>query len=201
MKLSQMQALKSQKGGFTLVELIVVITILAILATVGFLSFQNYTKDAKSATVRENIGQLASAMNTKGAQGGSMATLINTGTTDKTITVGTGKTVFAQANTTNLVIKAGDVNYASIPGIDSSKMNDADGTRAALAGFAASSANSALQIASTIKDGELNKVYVIGNFTADAAGAAGAGSVGAVGLIGGTTAGTELVNDTTGTHR
>ena len=38
------------KGGFTLVELIVVITILAILWTIAFMSFQWYSRDARDWT-------------------------------------------------------------------------------------------------------------------------------------------------------
>lgn len=163
MKLSQMQALKSQKGGFTLVELIVVITILAILATVGFLSFQNYTKDAKSATVRENIGQLSSAMNVAGTKGSMLDLITSSGGVTRTIDA--SHTIFG--STGGLAYVAGDVNFAKVPGIDSSKMMDARSVnpRLPLVGFASNADNSALQIASTIKEGELDVVYVIGNYS------------------------------------
>jgi hypothetical protein len=94
-------------------------------------------------------------------------------------------------------MKAGEVDFTKVPGVDSSKMRDVRGDNGGLlpfAGFASSSSNSALQIASTIQDGELNKVYVVGNFTPDA-------TNGALGLIDTVTGGTELVNGTTGTHR
>lgn len=163
-----MQTLKSQKGGFTLVELIVVITILAILATVGFLSFQNYTKDAKSATVRENIGQLSSAMNVAGTKG-SMLDLITSATGNTVASTNTIFGVLVSSGTTGgLSYVAGDVNFAKVPGVDSSKMIDARGETGGqlpLVGFASSADNSALQIASTIKEGEIDKVYVIGNYS------------------------------------
>jgi prepilin-type N-terminal cleavage/methylation domain-containing protein len=195
MKLSQMQALKSQKGGFTLVELIVVITILAILATVGFLSYQNYTKDAKSAKVRENVGLLTSAMNTKGATAVDMTTLIYSGATDRTIMVGTGKTVFGNTGATSITIKAGEPQWSAIPGIAQSDMGDATSAEnPPLVGYASTATNSALQVASTIMVGDVETVYVKGNFTADT----GSGAQGLIALSGSTTE--ELKDNTVGNH-
>ena len=181
MKLSQMQALKSQKGGFTLVELIVVITILAILATVGFLSYQSHTKTAKSAAVVENIQNLEKAINLKGATAADMTSLINTGATagDRTITVGTGKTVYGNTGATAITVKAGELQWSAISGIAQSDMGDATSTtKPPLVGYVSAGTNVALQIASTIMDGDIEKVYIRGNFTAD-----GTGSTAAQGLI------------------
>ncbi|MFO0763279.1 MAG: type II secretion system protein [Candidatus Gracilibacteria bacterium] len=197
MKLSQMQALKSQKGGFTLVELIVVITILAILATVGFLSYQNYTKDAKSAKVRENMGLLSSAMNTKGATAVDMTTLIDSGSaTGRTIVVGTGKTVFGNTGATSITIKAGAPQWSAIPGIAQADMGDATSSESApLVGYASTSSNSALQVASTVMNGDVETVYVKGNFTADT------GGNGAKGLIArANSASGEIVHNDVGHH-
>ncbi len=193
-----MQALKSQKGGFTLVELIVVITILAILATVGFLSYQNYTKDAKSAKVRENVGLLTSAMNTKGATAVDMTTLINSGANagDRTIVVGAGKTVFGNTGATSITIKAGEPEWTAIPGIAQADMGDATSSEnPPLVGYASTATNSALQVASTVMVGDVATVYVKGNFTADS------GS-GAAGLIAGTGANAtnELTDGTEANH-
>lgn len=199
MKLSQMQALKSQKGGFTLVELIVVITILAILATVGFLSYQSHTKTAKSAAVVENIQNLEKAINLKGATAADMTSLINTGATagDRTITVGTGKTVYGNTDATSITIKAGEPKWSAIPGIAQSDMGDATSAEnPPLVGYVSAGTNVALQIASTIMDGDIEKVYIRGNFTAD-----GTGSTAAQGLIalsGSTTQ--ELKDNTVGNH-
>ncbi len=199
MKLSQMQALKSQKGGFTLVELIVVITILAILATVGFLSYQSHTKTAKSAAVVENIQNLEKAINLKGATAADMTSLINTGATagDRTITVGTGKTVYGNTDATSITIKAGEPKWSAIPGIAQSDMGDATSAEnPPLVGYVSAGTNVALQIASTIMDGDIEKVYIRGNFTAD-----GTGSTAAQGLIalsGSTTE--ELRDNTVGNH-
>ena len=194
MKLSQMQALKGQKGGFTLVELIVVITILAILATVGFLSYQNYTKDAKSAKVRENVGLLVNAMNTKGASAIDMTTLINTGSEDRTVTLSGSKTVFGIATGSLMTIKAGDVQWSAISGVAQADMKDVNDSGEPLVGYASTATNSALQIASTIKVGDVDTIYVKGNFTADT-------SSGALGLIAATGSVTELVDGTAGDHR
>ena len=200
MKLSQMQALKSQKGGFTLVELIVVITILAILATVGFLSYQSHTKTAKSAAVVENIQNLEKAINLKGATAADMTSLINTGATaagDRTITVGTGKTVYGNTGATAITVKAGELQWSAIPGIAQSDMGDATSAEnPPLVGYVSAGTNVALQIASTIMDGDIEKVYIRGNFTAD-----GTGSTAAQGLIalsGSTTE--ELKDNTVGNH-
>ncbi|MFA5917810.1 MAG: glycine-rich domain-containing protein [Candidatus Gracilibacteria bacterium] len=46
-KKQEINCIKNNKKGFTLVELIVVITILAILGTIAFISFQNYTKNSR----------------------------------------------------------------------------------------------------------------------------------------------------------
>lgn len=191
-----MQALKSQKGGFTLVELIVVITILAILATVGFLSYQNYTKDAKSAKVRENVGLLVNAMNTKGASAIDMTTLINSGGTagDRTVTLSGSKTVFGVATGSLMTIKAGDVQWSAISGVAQADMKDVNDSGEPLVGYASTATNSALQIASTIKVGDVDTIYVKGNFTADT-------SSGALGLIAATGSVTELVDGTAGDHR
>lgn len=195
-----MQALKSQKGGFTLVELIVVITILAILATVGFLSYQNYTKDAKSAKVRENVGLLTSAMNTKGATAVDMTTLINSGSLnagDRTIIVGTGKTVFGNTGATSITIKAGEPQWSAIPGIAQSDMGDATSAEnPPLVGYASTATNSALQVASTVMVGDVETVYVKSNFTPD-----GTGATAAQGLIDRDTSGAgELVDGVSANH-
>ena len=197
MKLSQMQALKSQKGGFTLVELIVVITILAILATVGFLSYQSHTKTAKSAAVVENIQNLEKAINLKGATAADMTSLINTGAKagDRTITVGTGKTVYGNTDATSITIKAGEPKWSAIPGIAQSDMGDATSAEnPPLVGYASTATNSALQVASTIMVGDVETVYVKGNFTADT----GSGAQGLIALSGSTTE--ELKDNTVGNH-
>ena len=195
-----MQALKSQKGGFTLVELIVVITILAILATVGFLSYQSHTKTAKSAAVVENIQNLEKAINLKGATAADMTSLINTGATaagDRTITVGTGKTVYGNTGATAITVKAGELQWSAIPGIAQSDMGDATSAEnPPLVGYVSAGTNVALQIASTIMDGDIEKVYIRGNFTAD-----GTGSTAAQGLISrANSASGEVVHNDVGHH-
>ena len=172
-----MQALKGQKGGFTLVELIVVITILAILATVGFISYQNYTKDARSATVIQNIDNLVSALNIQGANATNMTTLIDTGATDRTVVVGTGKTVLGHTGATGLTIKAGTVDWTAVKNVQKADMASVNGDEP-LVGYASTSINSSLQVASTIKKGDEDVVYIKAGFTADST-----GSTAAQGLI------------------
>lgn len=188
---------QESKGGFTLVELIVVITILAILATVGFLSYQNYTKDAKVAKVRENVGLLTSAMNTKGATAVDMTTLINSGSLnagDRTIIVGTGKTVFGNTGATSITIKAGEPQWSAIPGIAESDMGDATSAEnPPLVGYASTATNSALQVASTVMVGDVT-VYVKGKLDRDT----GSGAQGLIALSGSTTQ--ELRDNTVGNH-
>jgi prepilin-type N-terminal cleavage/methylation domain-containing protein len=199
MKLSQMQALKSQKGGFTLVELIVVITILAILATVGFLSYQGYTKDAKSAKVRENIGLITSKMSELGAAGADMTTLVSTGV-DRTFTLSGTKTAYGNTGGTAYTLKAGNVNWTTVTGLNSADMTDVNDEHEPLVGVISTSGHSALQAASTIKVNEVDTIYVKGNFTPDGTDPA----LYAQGLIAtsstGTHTGNELTDKTEGNH-
>jgi prepilin-type N-terminal cleavage/methylation domain-containing protein len=56
--------MRNTKKAFTLVELIVVITILAILATVAFVSLGGQTDNARNTVKKDNLGKLASAVET-----------------------------------------------------------------------------------------------------------------------------------------
>ena len=54
--------LRTQRSGFTLVELIIVIIILAILAVLAVPQFTSSTTDAKRATLQANLGMLQKAI-------------------------------------------------------------------------------------------------------------------------------------------
>lgn len=62
--------------GFTLVELLVVIVILAILGVVGVTLFSNTQKSARDAKRKEDIGAIASAMETNYVAGTGYTTAV-----------------------------------------------------------------------------------------------------------------------------
>lgn len=61
------QTIKTNRKGFTLVELIIVITILAILGSIWFVSFQWYTANARNSKRTNDITSIISALETKRA--------------------------------------------------------------------------------------------------------------------------------------
>ena len=193
MKISQMQALKSQKGGFTLVELIVVITILAILATVGFLALSGYTKEAKNSTVMSNIVNLEKAITTSAAAGASMSAMLS-GTTQSVILTGT-QTILGFSGS-DVTTQAGDIKWSELSGIDSTAQYSVEDTGDAakpLFGFATSSKNPVTQIATTVSKGEAKEVYIRGNYSP------AEGSDDVAGLI--MKGSGYLVHEASGTHR
>ena len=83
-----------KKRGSLLLSTLLFTTLILPLSTVGFVSFQDYKKDAQAAIIRENIGLLTSALNTQWASQSNIATLINTGSVDKTVQVSSQKIIF-----------------------------------------------------------------------------------------------------------
>ncbi len=87
--------MRSNQGGFTLVELVVVIVILGILAATAFPRFINLTSDARSAAAAGMAGGLRSAVTLVQARyqatGNFTATTV-TMADGTTVAVGTGAT-------------------------------------------------------------------------------------------------------------
>lgn len=65
------------KGGFTLIELIVVITILAILGTIAFISLQGYSWDARNSKRLSDLASITSAINLKRVDGVGIIDLVD----------------------------------------------------------------------------------------------------------------------------
>jgi hypothetical protein len=82
-----------KKRGSLLLSTLLFTTLIVPLSTVGFVSLQSYTKDARGASLRENIGILTQVIAENSAYGTDLATLINTGSVDKTIQVSPQKTI------------------------------------------------------------------------------------------------------------
>ena len=57
-----------RRGGFTLIEILMVILLIAVLALMGITQFQNYAADAKDATTKANLQILRRAIAAQNAQ-------------------------------------------------------------------------------------------------------------------------------------
>ncbi|MFO0763700.1 MAG: hypothetical protein U0518_02460 [Candidatus Gracilibacteria bacterium] len=179
-----------QSRGSLLLSTLLFTTLIVPLSTVGFVSLQGYTKDAKAATSREHISILTNEINQKGVSAIDMNALINTGSVDKTVQISSQKTIFGETNTEKLTTKAGDVQWTSLPSVDSTRMKDQYGNMP-LIGYAATSQYSALQVATTIND----QVYIKENFVPDS------GENAAKGLIQNPSGTSELIHGDYGKHR
>lgn len=179
-----------KKRGSLLLSTLLFTTLILPLSTVGFVSFQDYKKDAQAAIIRENIGLLTSALNTQWASQSNIATLINTGSVDKTVQVSSQKIIFWETDSSHISTKAGDIEWSNVTWIASDDMRDLS-EYIPLVGYAETATNSALQVATTID----SQVYVKGNFTPDAGGNA------AKWLIQNPSGASELVDGDYGKHR
>lgn len=153
-----------QKRGSLLLSVLFITTLMVPLSTIGFVSFQSYTKDAKAATSREYISILTNEINQKWASAIDMSALIDTGSVDKTVQISSQKTIFWESDPKKIMTKAWDVNWNTLNSIYVASKNVVDRYgNEPLIGYASTSTNSALQVATTIDD----QVYIKGNYVPD----------------------------------
>ena len=72
-----MQKIFKKRGGFTLVEVLVVVVIIAILAAIAVPIYLNYVESARASEAQEAIGNIIAAAKVYYAQKGSWPTTIN----------------------------------------------------------------------------------------------------------------------------
>ncbi len=152
--------MRNTKKAFTLVELIVVITILAILATVAFVSLGGQTDNARNTVKKDNLGKLASAVETVKTQGASLKSFLKTANSNLTWATD----YIAWDTATNLAALwyygAGDVNLTALK----VKAEDfSDGTNNFKYGYTSRKGGN-YELAATLKEGDLEKAYVVGNY-------------------------------------
>lgn len=151
------------RGGFTLVELIVVITILAILGTIGFMSFQGYTADARNTKRTSDIGSIASALTVKKA-GSSLASVefvVNDGAYLSSTGIA-GRTTGTEASGTGWY-RAGTPNYAVL-GIKKTEFLDpANGLDYRIA--ATTYAGGSYEVAATLETGDSRTAAIKGEWS------------------------------------
>lgn len=66
---------RSDKKGFTLIELMIVVAIIGILAAIAIPAYSDYTKKAKIGEVSNTVGALMSALNTHISEQGVSAAI------------------------------------------------------------------------------------------------------------------------------
>jgi len=139
------------------VELIVVITILAILATVAFVSLGGQTDNARNTVKKDKLGKLATSVENARTNGLSLSSfLANTGSNLSSGSI-------AWYDVTTLDSKkygAGDVNLTAL---DVKAEDFTDGTNNFKYGFT-SKVGGKYELAATVKEGDLEKAYVVGTY-------------------------------------
>lgn len=148
--------MRNTKKAFTLVELIVVITILAILATVAFVSLGGQTDNARNTVKKDKIGKLATSIENARTNGLSLSAFAS-GVTANQISgniAGTWVTVSKNYN-------AWDVNLTALD-VKAEDFKDGE-TNSFKYGYT-TKAGGKYELAATIKEGDLQKAYVVGTF-------------------------------------
>ncbi len=151
--------MRNTKKAFTLVELIVVITILAILATVAFVSLGGQTDNARNTVKKDSLGKLATAVENARTNGLALSSfasgvVANQFSNTTANIAGTWVTVWKDYNAGNVNLTALDVKAADFKDwINSFKY-----------GYT-TKAGGKYELAATVKEGDLQKAYVVGTFS------------------------------------
>ncbi|MDD2516229.1 MAG: prepilin-type N-terminal cleavage/methylation domain-containing protein [Candidatus Gracilibacteria bacterium] len=97
------------KGGFTLIELIVVIGILIILSTIGFISYSGYLATARDSQRKADLSLISNSLKKISMQGADILGLVKDGSNTGT---GAGKFFLKGKDlTTSDLYKAGNINF------------------------------------------------------------------------------------------
>jgi prepilin-type N-terminal cleavage/methylation domain-containing protein len=91
-------ARKQSKGGFSLVELLVVIAVIGIIAAIAIPAMSGIFASSRDAKNRKNAQALVSVFNSAAAAGAPLPTLVDSGT-DKTKREDAAKAIAAHFNT------------------------------------------------------------------------------------------------------
>ncbi len=148
--------MRNTKKAFTLVELIVVITILAILATVAFVSLGGQTDNARNTVKKDKIGKLATSIENARTNGLSLSAFAS-GVTANKIT-GT----IAGTGVTDKDYNAWDINLTALD-VKAEDFTDWENQNFKY-GYT-TKAGGKYELAATVKEGDLQKAYVVGTFS------------------------------------
>jgi type IV pilus assembly protein PilA len=101
------KATKERDKGFTLIELLVVIIIIGILAAIAIPIFLNQRKKGIDASVKSDVKQLATQVETYFTDNQAYPASVTTDTGGKTMTVGTEKVTLSKNNVLTYSIASG----------------------------------------------------------------------------------------------
>jgi len=138
------------------VELIVVITILAILATVAFVSLGGQTDNARNTVKKDKLGKLATSIENARTNGLSLSAFASGVTANQISGTIAGTWVIVGKD-----YNAGDINLTAL---DVKAEDFTDGETNSFKYGYTTKASGKYELAATIKEGDLQKAYVVGTF-------------------------------------
>jgi len=148
--------MRNTKKAFTLVELIVVITILAILATVAFVSLGGQTDNARNTVKKDKLGKLATSIENARTNGLALSSFASGVTANQITGTIAGTWVVVGTN-----YNAGDINLTALD-VKAEDFTDGE-TNSFKYGYTTKTSGK-YELAATIKEGDLQKAYVVGTF-------------------------------------